>query len=74
MTDFTYQTECLSRDLIIMLMERQQVGMQEALRLLYSSDTYAKLKDPRSGFYFQSPGYVYDFLDKEIHNGSMSSL
>lgn len=27
--------------------------------------------DPRSGLYFQAPGYVYDFLNKEIECGKM---
>ena len=35
------------------------------------SETYEKLSDPRSGLYFQAPGYVYDFLNKEIEYGKM---
>jgi len=38
---------------------------------LYTSDTYAKLKNPHTGLYFQSSGYVYDFLLKEITTGRM---
>ncbi len=65
MTDVDYQVECLARDLLMLLMERRQLSLQEALSCLYTSKTYARLKDPRSGLYFQSPGYVYDFLEEE---------
>lgn len=42
---------------------------ERALDTLYTSDTYTKLKDKRTGLYFQSPLYVYDFLEKEILTG-----
>ena len=71
MTDIEFQIECLTRDLILLLIERQGMNMQDALHTLYTSDTYVKLKDTRSGLYFQSPGYVYDFLDKEISTGKV---
>ena len=71
MTDIEFQLECLTRDLILLLIERQGMSMQDALHTLYTSDTYVKLKDTRSGLYFQSPGYVYDFLDKEISTGKV---
>lgn len=69
MTDFDYQVELLTRDLVLLLMERRSMTMPQALEAIYNSDTYNRLKDARSGLYFQSPGYVYDFLDKEISTG-----
>lgn len=71
MTDFDYMVEDMTRDLAVMLMERRSMSMTDALDTLYNSETYEKLSDPRSGLYFQSPGYVYDFLDKEIEYGKM---
>jgi hypothetical protein len=61
----------MTRDLAVMLMERRKMPMTDALDTLYNSETYEKLSDPRSGLYFQSPGYVYDFFDKEIEYGKM---
>ena len=69
MTDFDYMLEGMTRDLAVMLMERRKMPMTDALDTLYNSETYEKLSDPRSGLYFQAPGYVYDFLDKEIEYG-----
>ena len=71
MTDFDYMLEGMTRDLTVLLMERRKMPMTDALDTLYNSETYEKLSDPRSGLYFQSPGYVYDFLDKEIEYGKM---
>ncbi len=72
MTDFDYQVELLTRDLVLLLMERRSMTMPQALEAIYNSDTYNRLKDARSGLYFQSPGYVYDFLDKEISTGRVN--
>ena len=71
MTDFDYMLEGMTRDLAVMLMERRKMPVTDALDTLYNSETYEKLSDPRSGLYFQAPGYVYDFLDKEIEYGRM---
>ena len=71
MTDFDFMLEGMTSDLAVMLMERRKMPMTDALDTLYNSETYEKLSDPRSGLYFQAPGYVYDFLDKEIEYGRM---
>ncbi len=71
MTDFEYMLEGMTRDLAVMLMERREMSMTDALDTIYNSETYDKLSNPRSGLYFQAPGYVYDFLDKEIEYGRM---
>lgn len=61
----------MSKDLVLLLMEDFELDMKTALRTLYTSDTYAKLQDTRTGLYFQSPRYVYDFLKNEIKTGKM---
>ncbi len=69
MSDIEYMNECMARDLVVMLTEDMGMTLQEALDCLYNSEIYAKLKDPRTGLYFQSPAYVYGFLRSEILNG-----
>lgn len=44
----------------------------QALRVVYNSKTYKKLINPRTGLYFQSPLYVYDFLKNEVLTGKLS--
>ncbi len=71
MTSIDYMVEGMTRDLTVLLMERRHMTMPDALDTIYNSETYEKLSDPRSGLYFQAPGYVYDFLEKEIDFGKM---
>ena len=53
-------------------MERRHMDIEDAFDTLYNSDTFKKLQDVRSGLYFQSPLYVYDFLEKEIETGTLA--
>ena len=66
MTDFDYMVECNARDIALMLMEDENISIEEALRLLYSSKTFENLKNKNSGLYFQSSGYVYEYLRREL--------
>ena len=66
MSDFDYMVECNARDIALMLMEEKNISIEEALRLLYSSKTFENLKKKNSGLYFQSPGYVYEYLRREL--------
>ena len=45
--------------------------VEQALRAVYNSELYQKLCDPKTGLYFQSPLYVYDYLKTEIRTGKL---
>ena len=64
--EFKYMKEHVTKWLIFMLMEREKVSLHEAFDIVYNSDTFAKLSDPETGLYFQSPGYVYSYLELEM--------
>lgn len=72
MTNFDYQVECTTRDLAVSLAKDFSLTTSEALRAVYNSETYSKLANPKTGLYFQSPFYVYDFLKNEFQTGKMS--
>ena len=72
MTDFEYQIECTTRDLADKLVGDFSMTVPEALRVVYNSETYEKLINPKTGLYFQSPLYIYDFLKNEVLTGRMS--
>lgn len=38
----------------------------EAIGVLYTSETFERLQDDATGLYYQSPGYVYSFLQNEL--------
>ncbi|HIZ85361.1 MAG TPA: hypothetical protein IAB87_00865 [Candidatus Coprenecus merdipullorum] len=64
--------EALTVELTQMLMENWGYSMQEALTVLYNSDTFERLSDPATGLYFQSAGYIYDYLQNELTSGKIS--
>lgn len=39
---------------------------QEAIDVLYTSETFDRLQDDNTGLYYQSAGYVYSFLQNEL--------
>lgn len=41
-------------------------SMQEAFDAVYNSLLFEKLNNPKTGLYFQSPGYVYSYLKDEL--------
>ena len=70
------QIECmiedLSSEIIRILMEEWQYNMTQAMEIYYNSATFERLSDPTTGLYYQSAGYVYDFLKKELTTGQVS--
>jgi len=39
---------------------------EEAIDVLYTSETFERLQRDATGLYYQSPGYVYSFLENEL--------
>lgn len=67
--DIQFQIECLSTELVTMLMERYDWDIQQALDELYFSETFRRLNDPACGLYYESPVYVFSYLQNEIETG-----
>ena len=61
-----FLVEFLGKELIEMLMSDYGWDLQKSMDVLYSSETFAKLEDERSGLYYQGAIYVYSFLKQEI--------
>jgi hypothetical protein len=49
-----------------------QLTMEQALSTVINSDTYLRLQDDATGLYYQSPGYVYSFLDNELKTAKVT--
>ena len=64
--DIQFQIECVTQDLIEMLMESKGISMEKAMDLIYNSLTYKKLENPKTGLYYQSGVYVFDYLINEL--------
>lgn len=61
----------LCAELAALLMKDMHCSPAQALDLLYTSETFERLQDNSSGFYYQSAGYVYSFLQNEIRCGKV---
>lgn len=49
-----------------------KLSPQEAIDVLYTSETFDRLQDDATGLYYQSAGYVYSFLQNEIRNAKVA--
>lgn len=56
----------LSTELAGFLVDDYHYTPQEAIDVLYTSETFERLQDDATGLYYQSPGYVYSFLQNEL--------
>lgn len=65
--------EDMTEELITMLMASRHYSMNEAMDVLYHSDTFSRLEDENTGLYYQSPGYVYSYLNQELTTGDYRS-
>ena len=58
--------EDMYAELIQILMEKYGYTLEKAMDTLCNSETFARLQDANTGLYYQSPGYVYSFLNSEL--------
>ena len=62
----------LVKNLAILLMnENKEMKIDEALAIVFNSDTYQKIMNDKAGLYFQSPRYFFSFLESELKNGKI---
>lgn len=62
----------LATELAGFLVDDFQLTPQEAIDMLYTSETFERLQDNATGLYYQSAGYVYSFLLNEIRNARVA--
>lgn len=67
-----YLIERLAADLTNMAMEEYGWDMIKALDVVYGSQTFAKVNDPKCGLYYQGPVYIFDYLKSEIETGKIA--
>jgi hypothetical protein len=62
----------LTIELAGFLVDDFKLSPQEAIDVLYTSETFDRLQDNATGLYYQSAGYVYSFLQNEIRNAKVA--
>lgn len=62
----------MTKNLALLLMENNlEMTMEQAISVVMNSETYLRLLNDATHLYYQSPRYVYDFLDKELKLGKV---
>ena len=62
----------MTKNLALLLMEDNLgMTMEQAISVVMNSETYQRLQNDATHLYYQSPRYVYDFLDKELKLGKV---
>ena len=70
MNEKTEMMADMVKNLALLLMEQDNsLTMEKALSIVFNSDTYRKVIDERTQFYYQSPRYIFAFLNEELKNG-----
>ena len=60
------------KNLALLLMDdNPHLSMEQALAMVINSDTYQRLQNESTRLYYQSPRYVFSFLDAELKTGSI---
>ena len=53
-------------------MKKDSLTMEQALAIVFNSDTFQKIQNDNTHLYYQSPRYVFSFLEKELTEGKMA--
>ena len=61
-----FQIECLTNELVTMLMDERGMTMEQAMDTVYGSHTYEKVERASTGLYYQGAVYIMDMLREEI--------
>lgn len=69
-TKFLIQS--IIQQLVLLIMRDYNVSMLDAFGIIYNSELYERLQDVETGLYYQSPLYVYSYLQDELRKGKIA--
>lgn len=64
--DRQFLIECLTNELVAMLMEERSLTLEQAMDTVYSSHTFEKVERTSTGLFYQGSVYVMDMLREEL--------
>lgn len=65
--DKQFQIECLTNELVKMLMDERGLTMEQAMDAVYGSHTFEKIERTSTGLFYQGAVYVMDMLREELN-------
>lgn len=72
--NYDFLVEYITARVVEWLMYDMQLGLEDALLLFHNSETFEKLCEKRTDLYIESPAYIYDLLNEELHRGTLRGL
>lgn len=63
------KNDMVSKLAMLLIDNGKASSMTDALYNVINSETYQRILDDKTAFYYQSPRYVYDFLRNELLTG-----
>ncbi len=63
-----YLVECIIQDLIRYVVEDNNITIEEAMDIVYNSNTFEKLNNLETHLYYESSAYVYEILKEELQS------
>lgn len=60
-------TEAITQEIVGYLIADNNLELEEAMNLLYTSNLFEKLNDIETGLYLEGSAYVYELLKDELN-------
>lgn len=71
---FKFLVDFITTKVVEFLMNDKHISIVDAMTLFHNSETFEKLMNPDTGFYIESPGFIYDVLKDEFRFGTIQGL
>ena len=72
--NFDFLVEYITAKVVEWLIKEKDMGLEEAMLLFHNSETFEKLCQETTKMYIESPAYVYETLQDELHRGTLRGL
>jgi len=72
--NFEFLVEYITAKVVEWLIKDKNMGLEEALLLFHNSETFEKLCEKKTNMYIESPAYIYEILQDELHRGTLRGL
>lgn len=70
--EIKFLIDSLTKNLVLRVIKEFKLSIKESLDAVYNSQLYEKILDLETGLYFQSAGYNYQLLRKELLEGKFA--
>ena len=70
--EIKFLIDTLTKNLVIRVIKDFRLSVKEGLDAVYNSQLYDKILDLDTGLYYQSAGYNYQLLRKELVEGKLA--